>query len=144
MPGIDGLLHISQIAETRVEKVSDFLKEGDKLTVKVMGVDARGKIDLVRPELEGKVAPRAPKPERNGGSGGGRGFDRERSNDRGFDRGRSNDRPSSSDRPRGERPRDERPRTDRPSSDRPRDDKPREDRPKRDDDLSQYEDKSNK
>jgi polyribonucleotide nucleotidyltransferase len=127
IPGIDGLLHISQIAEERVNKVSDYLKEGDKIIVKVVGIDARGKVDLVRPELEGKVAPRGPKPERSGGNsgGGGRGgFDRDRGGDRG-DRG-------------GGR-RDDRPRDDRPRGD--RFDKPRGDRPKRDDDLSQYEDK---
>ena len=70
IPGTDGLLHISQIAEERVENVTDYLKEGDTLKVKVNSVDDRGKIDLVRPELEGKVAPRAP---RRGGGGGGRG-----------------------------------------------------------------------
>lgn len=59
-PGTDGLLHISQIAEERVENVSDFLKEGDTLQVKVNGIDDRGKIDLIRPELEGKIAPRRP------------------------------------------------------------------------------------
>ncbi len=78
IPGTDGLLHISQIAEERVENVGDYLKEGDTLKVKVNSIDSRGKIDLVRPELEGKVAPRAPK--REGGGGGGR--------DRGGDRGR--------------------------------------------------------
>ena len=78
IPGTDGLLHISQIAEERVENVTDYLKEGDTLKVKVNSVDDRGKIDLVRPELEGKVAPRAPR--RGGGGGGGRG---------GRDRGRS-------------------------------------------------------
>ena len=77
IPGTDGLLHISQIAEERVENVGDYLKEGDTLKVKVNSIDSRGKIDLVRPELEGKVAPRAPKRE---GGGGGR--------DRGGDRGR--------------------------------------------------------
>ena len=66
-PGTDGLLHISQIAEERVENVGDYLKEGDPLEVKVNSIDDRGKIDLVRPELEGKVAPR-----RGGGGGGGR------------------------------------------------------------------------
>ena len=70
IPGTDGLLHISQIAEERVENVTDYLKEGDTLKVKVNSVDDRGKIDLVRPELEGKVAPRSP---RRGGGGGGRG-----------------------------------------------------------------------
>ncbi|HZW26914.1 MAG TPA: polyribonucleotide nucleotidyltransferase, partial [Trueperaceae bacterium] len=67
-PGTDGLLHISQIAEGRVQRVEDHLKEGDLIRVKVHAIDERGKIDLVRPELEGKVAPRAAR-----GGGGGRG-----------------------------------------------------------------------
>ncbi len=67
-PGTDGLLHISQIAEERVENVRDYLKEGQSISVKIAGIDDRGKLDLVRPELEGKVAPR----KRGGGrpSGG--------------------------------------------------------------------------
>ncbi len=77
-PGTDGLLHISQVAEERVENVADFLKEGDTLQVKVNGIDDRGKIDLIRPELEGKIAPR-----RTGGGGGGRGGPRGDRNDRG-------------------------------------------------------------
>jgi len=80
-PGTDGLLHISQIAEERVDNVGDFLKEGDSIRVKVNTIDDRGKIDLIRPELEGKIAPRAP---RKPGPGGGRGFDR---GGRGGDRG---------------------------------------------------------
>ena len=68
LPGTDGLLHISQMSEERIENVSDILSEGDAITVKVNSVDARGKIDLIRPELEGKIAPR-----RSGGGGGGRG-----------------------------------------------------------------------
>jgi polyribonucleotide nucleotidyltransferase len=59
-PGTDGLLHISQMAEGRVESVSDVLKEGDRLQVKVNTIDDRGKIDLVRPELEGLIPPRGP------------------------------------------------------------------------------------
>lgn len=66
-PGTDGLLHISQVAEGRVENVSDHLSEGDAIQVKINAIDDRGKIDLVRPELEGIVAPRAPK---RGGGGG--------------------------------------------------------------------------
>ena len=81
-PGTDGLLHISQIAEERVESVDDYLKVGDTLQVKVNTIDDRGKIDLVRPELEGKIAPR-----RAGGGGGGRGRGDSRG-DRGGDRGR--------------------------------------------------------
>ena len=60
-PGTDGLLHISQLAEGRVENVTDVLSEGDKIEVKINTIDDRGKIDLVRPELEGKVAARAPR-----------------------------------------------------------------------------------
>jgi polyribonucleotide nucleotidyltransferase len=72
-PGTDGLLHISQIAEERVENVSDFLQEGGTLQVKVNNIDDRGKIDLIRPELEGKIpprrpaAPRGPRPDRDRG-----------------------------------------------------------------------------
>ncbi len=46
MPGTDGLVHISQIADQRVEKVSDFLTEGQKIKVRVLDVDARGRIKL--------------------------------------------------------------------------------------------------
>lgn len=73
-PGTDGLLHISQIAEGRVESVEEHLREGQELDVKINTIDDRGKIDLVRPELEGIVAPRAP---RKAGPGGPRG-DRDR------------------------------------------------------------------
>ena len=71
-PGTDGLLHISQIAEERVNNVEDFLKVGDKLQVKIAGIDNRGKLDLIRPELEGKIAPRAPRtgPPRGDRQGG--------------------------------------------------------------------------
>lgn len=47
-PGTDGLLHISQIANERVNKVTDVLKEGDEVLVKVLEVDERGKIRLSR------------------------------------------------------------------------------------------------
>ncbi len=46
LPGTDGLLHISQIAEERVEKVSDYLQEGQTIRVKVLDVDGRGRIKL--------------------------------------------------------------------------------------------------
>jgi polyribonucleotide nucleotidyltransferase len=42
----DGLVHISQMAPTRVEKVSDVVKEGDKVKVKLLGFDDRGKVRL--------------------------------------------------------------------------------------------------
>ncbi len=46
LPGKDGLVHISQISEERVEKVSDKLTEGDKVKVKVLEVDKQGRIRL--------------------------------------------------------------------------------------------------
>ena len=49
-PGTDGLLHISQISEQRLEKVTDALKEGDEILVKVLEVDRQGKIRLSRKE----------------------------------------------------------------------------------------------
>ncbi|MEJ6706744.1 polyribonucleotide nucleotidyltransferase [Porticoccus sp. Uisw_050_02] len=52
MPGTDGLLHISQIAEERVEKVTDYLKEGQEIRVKVLDVDARGRIKLSMKEVK--------------------------------------------------------------------------------------------
>ena len=51
LPGKDGLVHISQIANERVENVSDFLKEGQQVQVKVMDVDQRGRIKLSIKEL---------------------------------------------------------------------------------------------
>lgn len=60
LPGKDGLLHISQLAQGRVEKVEDVLKLGDKIKVKVNKIDEQGRVDLIRPELEGLVAPRKP------------------------------------------------------------------------------------
>lgn len=44
--GKEGLVHVSQIAEERVEKVSDFLKEGDQVAVKVLEIDRQGRIRL--------------------------------------------------------------------------------------------------
>ena len=46
LPGKDGLVHISQISEERVERVSDKLKEGDVIRVKVLEVDRQGRIRL--------------------------------------------------------------------------------------------------
>jgi len=46
LPGKDGLVHISQISEERVEKVSDKLSEGDTIKVKVLEVDKQGRIRL--------------------------------------------------------------------------------------------------
>jgi len=46
LPGKDGLVHISQIAQERVENVTDFLKEKQEVVVKVLKIDDRGKISL--------------------------------------------------------------------------------------------------
>jgi polyribonucleotide nucleotidyltransferase len=46
MPGKDGLVHVSEISEERVEKTSDVLKEGDKVTVKLIAIDERGRLQL--------------------------------------------------------------------------------------------------
>jgi polyribonucleotide nucleotidyltransferase len=46
MPGTDGLVHISQLANRRVNKVSDIVKEGDRIKVKVLEINRDGKIRL--------------------------------------------------------------------------------------------------
>ena len=46
MPGIDGMLHISALSDKRVEKVTDVLKEGQKVRVKLMAIDDRGRLSL--------------------------------------------------------------------------------------------------
>jgi len=48
LPGTDGLVHISELADKRVNKVTDILKEGDEVSVKVLEIDSRGKIRLSR------------------------------------------------------------------------------------------------
>jgi polyribonucleotide nucleotidyltransferase len=50
LPGTEGLLHISQIAKERINKVTDVLQEGDEVMVKVMEMDKSGKIRLSRKE----------------------------------------------------------------------------------------------
>jgi len=46
MPGKDGLVHVSELSEERVEKVSDVVKEGDLVTVKLVAIDDRGRLQL--------------------------------------------------------------------------------------------------
>ena len=46
LPGRDGLLHISQIANERVNAVTDYLKEGQTVKVKVLGFDDKGRVKL--------------------------------------------------------------------------------------------------
>ena len=58
LPGKDGLVHVSQISNDRVEKVSDALKEGDVVKVKVLEVDKQGRIRLsMKAVAEGEGAP---------------------------------------------------------------------------------------
>jgi polyribonucleotide nucleotidyltransferase len=62
MPGTDGLLHVSEMAHHRVEKVTDEMKEGDSVEVKVISMDRDGKIRLTRREL--MPLPEGPEGER--------------------------------------------------------------------------------
>ena len=120
-PGIDGLLHISQIRNLadgqRIDAVEDVLKEGDSVEVVVQGVDDRGKISLAIPGFENQ--------ENNAG---GRRSD---------DRPRRDDRRHSDDRRRDDRPRRRSDDRDRDYDDRPRrrrdydDDRDYDDRPRR-------------
>ncbi len=59
MPGVDGLLHVSEIALHRVKDVRDELKEGEQLLVKVLNVDPSGKIRLSRKALLQEEQPKA-------------------------------------------------------------------------------------
>ncbi|RZT93662.1 polyribonucleotide nucleotidyltransferase [Rivibacter subsaxonicus] len=91
LPGKDGLLHISQIAHQRVERVEDFLKEGQVVKVKVLETDEKGRIKLSlkalleRPEgMPEDTGGGYDRPRREGGDRGGFRGDR---GDRGGDRG---------------------------------------------------------
>ena len=64
LPGIDGLLHVSEIAHYRVKEVRDELEEGDQVMVKVINVDPSGKVRLSRKAL-------LPKDDGGGEGGGG-------------------------------------------------------------------------
>ena len=46
MPGLDGMVHISQMSDSRVEKVTDVVKEGDIVKVKLTAIDERGRLNL--------------------------------------------------------------------------------------------------
>ena len=81
IPGKDGLLHISRVAQGRVGKVEDVLNVGDEVHVKVIDIDDRGKVSLdrldkpVAPEGSADSAPsgdRGPKRDDRGGAGGDR------------------------------------------------------------------------
>ncbi|MEW6326538.1 MAG: polyribonucleotide nucleotidyltransferase [Thermodesulfobacteriota bacterium] len=55
LPGIDGLIHISQLDTRRVNKVSDILREGDEVMVKVIEIDSQGKVKLSRKAALGQT-----------------------------------------------------------------------------------------
>ncbi|NAW70120.1 polyribonucleotide nucleotidyltransferase [Vibrio sp. V27_P1S3P104] len=60
LPGKDGLVHISQIADKRIEKVSDVLSEGQEVQVKVLEIDRQGRVRLSMKEAVEKPAEEAP------------------------------------------------------------------------------------
>jgi polyribonucleotide nucleotidyltransferase len=76
----DGLVHISQLAPRRVNKVTDVVKEGDKVKVKLLGIDERGKVRLSMKvvdqitgedvEAKQKAEASAEQPQAAGGAGG--------------------------------------------------------------------------
>ncbi|HKU81223.1 MAG TPA: polyribonucleotide nucleotidyltransferase [Candidatus Tumulicola sp.] len=65
LPGKEGLVHISQLAQQRVERVEDVVKVGDELTVKVMEIDGQGRLNLSHKAVLAGSS--------NGSGGGGRG-----------------------------------------------------------------------
>jgi len=92
MPGVDGLLHVSEIANYRVQNVRDELKEGESIMVKVINIDPSGKVRLSRKALlapdEG-TSPRDPRPVPDGpvSDGPSYGGGRDRGDRGGRDRG---------------------------------------------------------
>jgi polyribonucleotide nucleotidyltransferase len=100
LPGIDGLVHISQLANERVNSVRDICEIGDELTVMVTDIDMHGKVRLSRQAvLEGWSVEEARENDKGGrNGGGGRGGPR-RDGGRGGDRGgRGGDRRGGRDR----------------------------------------------
>ena len=64
LPGKDGMLHISKLANERVEKVEDVLNIGDEVKVRVSGIDSQGRVNLVRADMVIEEKPRAPRHDR--------------------------------------------------------------------------------
>jgi polyribonucleotide nucleotidyltransferase len=108
MPGKDGLVHVSEIKNERVENVRDVLSEGQEVKVKLLEIDPRGKVRLsmrlvdqeTGEELPDTRPPREPRGDREGG-GRDRG-DRHRGGGRDRDRGPRRDRGDRDRGPRGE------------------------------------------
>jgi polyribonucleotide nucleotidyltransferase len=76
LPGKEGLVHISQLDTQRVERVEDVVNVGDRLEVKVTGIDSMGRINLshravLDPSSAGEGDGSRGGPPRNGGGGGG-------------------------------------------------------------------------
>jgi polyribonucleotide nucleotidyltransferase len=128
VPGRDGLLHVSNMAEGRVDNPEDVVSLGDIIPVKVREIDDNGKVNLLRTDIDYSNRPQGGGGGDRGGRGGG---DRDRGPRRDDRGGRGDDRGGrggggrgyggGGDRDRGPR------RDDRPA----RDDRPREDRPPR-------------
>jgi polyribonucleotide nucleotidyltransferase len=91
LPGTDGLLHVSEMANHHVKDVRSEVKEGDQILVKVVNIDPSGKIRLSRkallPEGEGSAPDDGGGHGGPGGSGGGGGHDRHREHRGGDQRG---------------------------------------------------------
>jgi polyribonucleotide nucleotidyltransferase len=77
LPGTDGLVHISEVADYRVKDVRSELSEGDQILVKVINIDPQGKVKLSRKAVIREQAglppeePQQPRPHSGGGGGGG-------------------------------------------------------------------------
>jgi polyribonucleotide nucleotidyltransferase len=81
LPGTDGLVHISQLADYRVPSVEDVVRVGDEIMVMVIDIDGEGKIRLSRQAvLEGWTAEEARERDRRPSGGGRSGGGRNRSN----------------------------------------------------------------
>ena len=103
LPGTEGMIHISQLADGYVKRVEDVLNEGDEVTVKVDSVDEYGRIDLTIGDR--KRSERPPRSSDRGRSDRNKGSDRGRSDrNKGSDRGRSD----RNNRDRGDRDRNDR------------------------------------
>ena len=99
LPGIDGMVHISQLDTDRVEKVEDVAKMGDELTVMVTAIDDAGKIRLSRQAvLEGWTPEEALEHDKGGRSGGSRPRTGSGGGDRRGGSGSRDSRPSGGDR----------------------------------------------
>ena len=103
LPGVDGMVHISELANEHVPTVEDVVREGDEVTVEVIGVDPSGRISLSRRSLLDGGEGRPRERERSGDRQGGRGFGGDgRPRRDGRDGGRPGQRPRGGRRPGGQ------------------------------------------